>query len=53
MVTDSFLLSAVDWQVMVMNAYFPPAARIGSENYKLLASYECALEWLKSIISPW
>lgn len=44
---------AVDWQVMALNAYFPPATRIGSENCKLLASSECALEKLKSIISPW
>lgn len=38
----AFHYQAVDWQVMVMNAYFPPAARIGSENNKLFASYECA-----------
>jgi hypothetical protein len=42
---------AVDWQIMVMNACFPPAAGIESENCKLFARYECALEYLKSIIS--
>lgn len=49
----AFYYQAVDWHVMVLNAYLPPAARIGSENCKLVTSYECALEQLKSTISSW